>query len=172
MDKKEVRTVKIETRRLDLLALAPRQLELLAIDLPSLEKELHCSYQAEPMKVLLKKTAEGQRRQMEQDLPHYLWYTFWLMQRKTDQVIVGSVTFRETPNASGEVEVGYGLGKAFEGQGYMTEAVKALCQWALGQKGVRHILAETEREGIRSQRILQRCGFKAQAWDDTIWWKL
>ncbi len=42
----------------------------------------------------------------------------------------------------------------------MTEAVKAMCEWALKQKGVRNVIAETDLAGFASQRILECCGFK------------
>ena len=33
---------------------------------------------------------------------------------KTDRIVVGSADFKGLPNAQGEVEIGYGLGKEFE----------------------------------------------------------
>ncbi len=42
----------------------------------------------------------------------------------------------------------------------MTEAVKAMCGWALKQNGVTSVIAETDLEGLASQKILKRCGFK------------
>lgn len=41
----------------------------------------------------------------------------------------------------------------------MTEAVQAMCKWALEQENVSCIIAETDIDGFASQRILQRCGF-------------
>ena len=71
-----------------------------------------------------------------------------------------------------EVEIGYGLGKEFEHNGYMTEAVQAMCKWALKQENVSHIIAETDIDGFASQRILQRCGFVEKRREETIWWQL
>ena len=50
--------------------------------------------------------------------------------RKSDNVVVGSADFKNVPDEKGQVEIGYGLGKAFEHEGYMTEAVRAMCSWA------------------------------------------
>lgn len=71
-----------------------------------------------------------------------------------------------------EVEIGYGLGKEFEHKGYMTEAVKAMCAWALEQDKVQHVLAETDMHGLASQHVLQQCGFKEYKRNETIWWRL
>ena len=44
-------------------------------------------------------------------------------------------------------------------KGYMTEAVKAMCEWALSQEGVTRIEAETTAENKESQRVLYSSGF-------------
>ncbi|WP_341398813.1 GNAT family N-acetyltransferase [Clostridium cadaveris] len=62
--------------------------------------------------------------------------------------MVGAADFKDIPNQNGEVEIGYGLGKEFEHNGYMTEAVKAMCELALKQEGVRNIIAETDLDGF------------------------
>lgn len=54
----------------------------------------------------------------------------------------------------------------------MTETVKAMCEWAFKQKGVKSIIAETNLDSLASQRILERCGFKNYKQEETIWWKL
>ena len=54
----------------------------------------------------------------------------------------------------------------------MTEAVKLMCDWALKQKGVLSVIAETDTDGYGSQRILKRCGFKKYKEGDTLWWRL
>lgn len=86
--------------------------------------------------------------------------------------MVGSADFKDVPSKDGEVEIGYGLGEAFQHHGYMTEAVRAMCAWALAQESVRHVIAETETDNLASRRILQRCGFTEQSRGETIWWKL
>lgn len=53
----------------------------------------------------------------------------------------------------------------------MTEAVAAMCNWAMQQTGVQHVIAETDLDGLASQRILQRCGFTEYARDTTVWWR-
>ncbi|WP_353888228.1 GNAT family N-acetyltransferase [uncultured Alistipes sp.] len=84
----------------------------------------------------------------------------------------GSACFKGTADANGKVEIGYGLEKAFEKQGYMTEAVRALCAWAQQQPGVRQITAETDPDNRASQRVLQKAGFHPAEADATRWWSL
>lgn len=150
--------------------LTANELYLLVHDTKALEHSLGVSYQAEPIEGILKEIFDGQIIHTEKDALHYYWHTFWLLIRKKDRVVVGSADFKDLPDQNGNVEIGYGLGKQFEGNGYMTEAVEAMCTWALSEQGVSHVTAETELDGIRSQHVLKRCGFKPWYTKDTAWW--
>jgi ribosomal-protein-alanine N-acetyltransferase len=171
-DLEEDLTLKLETERLELIPLLPHQLKFWVEDIASLERELKCIYRGEPLEGLFLEIVKGQLEITERHPDDYLWHSFWLLIRKTDRVVVGSADFKDVPDSKQEVEIGYGLGKEFEQNGYMTEAVRALCEWAFEQKNVAHIIAETDKDGISSQRILQRCGFAEEKRGETIWWRL
>lgn len=162
----------METERLELVPLQPRQLRLWAEDISSFEKELDAIYKAEPMEGFFLDIVRKQLEITEKDAENYRWHSFWLLVRKSDRVIVGSADFKDGPDENGEVEIGYGLGKAFEHNGYMTEAVNAMCGWALEQQGIAAVIAETEADGYASQRILKRCGFENFKRGETFWWRL
>lgn len=162
----------IQTERLELIPLTPNQLKLWIEDITVLEKKLDCSYKAESLEDFFLEIVKGQYEITRKDPNNYLWHSFFFLIRKEDRVVVGSADFKDIPNEKGEVEIGYGLGKEFEHNGYMTEAVKAMCEWALKQKGVRNVIAETDLDGFASQRILERCGFKKYKQEETIWWRL
>lgn len=164
--------MKIATERLELLPLTPLQLGMWVENLTALAEDLHVTYEAEPMKGFFPQVVRGQQRSAEADPENYLWYTFWFLIRKCDRTVIGSVVFKTVPNQNGEVELGYGLGNAFEHEGYMTEAVKALCDWALKQDAVKAVVAETDLTGVASQRLLERCGFEKTDQGETIWWRL
>lgn len=162
----------METERLELVPLTAPQLRLWCEDIPAMEKELGCKYMAEPMEGVFLDIVKGQLEITEKDEKNYLWHSFWLIIRKNDRVCVGSADFKDIPDEKGETEIGYGLGKEFEHNGYMTEAVKAMCRWALEQPQVSAVIAETENDGFASQRILQRCGFEKYSEGETSWWRL
>ena len=164
--------MKIDTERLELVALLPQQLKLLTTNIEKLEEELDAKYKAEPMEGFFLDIVKGQVKATEKDSENYFWHSFWLLIRKSDRVIVGSADFKDIPNKDCEVEIGYGLGKDFEHNGYMTEAVMAMTQWALKQDGVLSVIAETELDGFASQRILKRCGFKKYKEEAATWWRL
>ncbi len=164
--------MKIETERLELIPLTQHQLKLWIEDMPSLEKEMNCVYKAEPMQGIFLQIVQGQLVAVQKDNENYMWHSFWFLVRKSDRTVVGAADFKDIPDKNKEVEIGYGLGSEFEHNGYMTEAVKAMCDWALAQKDVLHIVAQTDSDGFASQRILQRCGFKKQTDGEAPWWKL
>lgn len=164
--------MKIETERLEIIPLNPYQLKLWIENIAELEKNMNCSYKAEPMEGFFLDIVRGQLKITEKDPNNYLWYSFWFLIRKDDRVVVGSTDFKDIPNDDGEVEIGYGLGKTHEHKGYMTEAVHTMCNWALQQNGVLRVIAETELNGIASQKILERCGFEKYQQGETLWWRL
>ena len=165
----------LETDRLFLTALSARQLKLWIEDMPTLEAELNCTYRGEPVKGFFVDIVKGQIAKIENDEENQLFHTFWLIIRKADRIVVGSTAFKGAPNEDGEIEIGYGLGEEFWGNGYMTETVQAICNWAKAQKNVSCVIAETESGNPRSENVLRRCGFvvyKQSEVDDTnTWWR-
>lgn len=160
----------IDTRRLEIRLLDAEQLSLWLHDLSRLEQALDGAYRAEPLTGVFRTVVERQLAATTADPANPQWHSFWFLLRKTDRSVIGSAVFKDRPDADGCVEIGYGLGPAFEGCGYMTEAVEALCGWALRQPGVRHVTAETDADGFASQRLLQRCGFRERCRGETWWW--
>ena len=59
----------------------------------------------------------------------------------------------------GNPVIGYCSGRAYWGNGYMTEALKALCA-ALFEAGYSMIRIEAVRENIGSNRVIQKAGFR------------
>ena len=162
----------LETDRLYILPLKAYQLKLLAEDISSLEKELNCKYCAEPLEGEFLDIINCQVKITEKDETNYLFHSFWLIVRKSDRIVVGSMCFKGIPNENHEVEIGYGLGKNFEQKGYMTETIQAMCTWALEQENISHVVAETETDNPQSENVLKRCGFMQYKQDKSKWWKL
>ncbi|MFT8477445.1 MAG: GNAT family N-acetyltransferase [Liquorilactobacillus sp.] len=162
----------IETDRLDLVPLTVAQYHHWINNISLLEKELECSYQAEPLEDIFLSILRKQFVVTKKDAKNYLYHTFWFLIRKTDRVVVGSADFKDLPDNQDEVEIGYGLGKRFNHKGYMTEAIQAMCHWALTQENVSCIIAETEISNSASQNMLRRCGFKTYQKGSACWWRL
>lgn len=92
------------------------------------------------------------------DPENRIWYAPWAMTLKDSPTYIGDLGFKG-PVKNHAVEIGYGILPEYEGQGYTTEAVQAMTQWAFQQKDVVFAEAETDPENKASQRVLEKCGF-------------
>jgi hypothetical protein len=72
--------------------------------------------------------------------------------------MVGSVIFHGKPDASGLVEVGYGVEEGSQRKGYAAEATRAAVEWALSQPGVLVVSASTPPWHTASIRVLEKSG--------------
>ena len=78
--------------------------------------------------------------------------------RRADGQVIGDVGFLGPPDATGAVNVGCAIADDARGQGYATEALAALLDWARKQTGLTCVLADTTRSNLASQRLLERAG--------------
>src|SRR5918998_368961 len=78
--------------------------------------------------------------------------------RRADDRVIGDAGFDGPPDATGAVSVGCGITEDARGQGYATEALSALLDWARRQTGLTCVLADTTRSNLASQRLLERAG--------------
>ena len=84
-----------------------------------------------------------------------------------DQVVGDCGTFG-WPNEAGEVEIGYGLAAPFRGQGYGTEAVRAMCIWLFTEAAARVIKADVLADNAASRALLGKLGFYVTGTRDDI----
>ena len=85
------------------------------------------------------------------------WYAIWMLELK-DGTHIGEMCFKGLSH-DGIAELGYGINDEYQGNGYVTEAVKAVSEWALKQSNVTALEAETNEDNISSKRVLDKCGF-------------
>lgn len=96
-----------------------------------------------------------------------LWFRLWDIVSVKDNTRIGGALFKGGPDESGRVEIGYGIKEAFQRQGYAKEAINELVHWALLQEGVTSVTAETDKDNIASQMVLQHIGMQQYAESDT-----
>jgi RimJ/RimL family protein N-acetyltransferase len=88
--------------------------------------------------------------------------------RESDSLVLGDIGFHAPPDRSGTVTVGYGLAPAARGQGFATEALRALIDWALDQPGVRRVEADTAHGNFASRRVMERAGMRFIGQNDLL----
>lgn len=104
---------------------------------------------------------------------NYLYFTLWTIIAKAENKMVGDLCFKGLPDAGGAIEIGYGTYEDFRGNGYMTEAVGGIIQWAMKQPEIKAITASTNTNNIASFTVLQRNKFiKIGESEELFHWKL
>ncbi|MFD3932856.1 GNAT family N-acetyltransferase [Streptomyces sp. NPDC058614] len=86
------------------------------------------------------------------------WGLFVLV-RTEDGRAVGGMGFHGTPDEEGRAEVGYDLAEKARGNGYATEALRALAGRALAHDDAKVLFAAVDRVNIPSQGVISRAGF-------------
>lgn len=158
----------IETERLVLFPYTKENLSLFNTNLSLFEEKFDVLYEGEELDYLLKAFLIRLEKEIESDPVKYLFFTEFLIVRKDNNRIIGSIDYKYIPK-DGTTEVGYGLNKLHEGHGYMTEALNAFLIFGK-QLGIKRVLGETLKDNIKSQNVLKKCGFRFLKEEENLWW--
>jgi ribosomal-protein-alanine N-acetyltransferase len=110
-------------------------------------------------------------KQLDKD-PSLLCWGSWLVLRKADGIVIGDIGFKGKPDINRVVEVGYGFLKEYWNNGYATEAVGKLIQWAFSTSSVDKVIAETLHTNDRSIRVLEKLNMQQVGKSETmIYWE-
>ena len=81
------------------------------------------------------------------------------------------ITLKENGNIIGMIDprmeghkvgIGYGLARAHWGKGYVTEATRAIIDWAFQQPSIHRVYATTDVDNIASRRVLEKAGMQCE----------
>lgn len=90
---------------------------------------------------------------------HTFKHFFAVTTKESGEVIgicgIGGIQYDRTKN-----EVFYSIGKNYWGNGYATEAAKAMLSYAFGKLGLDKIIAAVHPDNIASNRVLEKIGLK------------
>lgn len=163
----------ISTPRLSLVCLTASQLESCLGDLSALEVELGFPIAREVIDANVVRALGMKLVKLSvMPLERHPWQSYWLIVLKETSVGIGLIGFKGYPNAEGETEIGYGVAPQYQGKGYMTEAVRALCDWAFSHPFVSAVTAITVTNPA-SNRVLEKVGARIVSVDEkSINWKI
>ena len=154
--------IELHTPRLTLLAHTPEQVlalieqperfeELVALTPAAELRGFYVSGDVSPQWLAALRSSAGQG-------PDPWRYGFWIIEKSSGEII-GGAGFKGAPDAAGMVEIAYGVVPSREGQGYATEAARALIHFATSDRRVRLLRAHTRPAANASTRVLTKCGF-------------
>ena len=90
------------------------------------------------------------------------WHTgksySWLIFRRDPEELIGAIAAREDQG----INVGYLLARPFWGQGFMSEALGVIVEWAFSVPSIFRVWAVCDLENDASARLLERNGFRQE----------
>lgn len=154
----------IESKRLKLIPLTHQLLRLCQVSRPAMEQSLGINISA--MQVDPSYKIELDDALINFWLPNtkahpkrYQWYTNWEIVDKAANMAIGGIGFTGHANESGIVEIGYMIGRQQQRNGYATEAIRAMVDWAFQDEVVEAVIAKTAPGNFPSQKVLLKNGF-------------
>ncbi|MGM7723987.1 GNAT family N-acetyltransferase [uncultured Metabacillus sp.] len=103
--------------------------------------------------------------------PGLIGWGVWLVFLKETNQFIGDIGFKGKPK-NGVVEIGYGILKEAQNNGYATEAMEALINWAFQTKSVVKITAECLSDNKPSIRVLEKLAMlKTYEDEEMMYWE-
>lgn len=90
-----------------------------------------------------------------------------MMIRQNDGSVIGGIGYHgknNVPPLAHKDEIGYWIGKPFEGKGIMTKALAAMVEYGFNTRRLVRIEAPVYAHNIGSQKVLLKCGFKEEGY--------
>jgi len=85
-----------------------------------------------------------------------------VIERADDRAFIGWCCLVQWNPQHRSATLGYCLGDASWGQGYATEAARALLQWAFESLDLNRVQAETDTRNLASARVLEKLGLQRE----------
>ncbi|WP_172207932.1 GNAT family N-acetyltransferase [Lactococcus hodotermopsidis] len=83
----------------------------------------------------------------------------WAIELKSEQKMIGTITFVKLDEKKRIAEIGYALNMAYWGQGLMTEAVRTLTEIGLTEFGLYYLDIVVESENFASCKVAEKSGY-------------
>jgi [ribosomal protein S5]-alanine N-acetyltransferase len=111
--------------------------------------------------------AAMQREIAEGNLKNSMWK--WGLALRDTDMLIGTVTLFNLNLSNGRAEIGYAMGSAHWGKGYMNEALTALIVHAFDVMDLRRLEADVDPRNTPSVRTLERLGFQREGFLRERW---
>jgi RimJ/RimL family protein N-acetyltransferase len=93
----------------------------------------------------------------------------WGLARRDNGRVIGTCTLARLDRTNARAEVGYALGRAHWGCGWMGEGLALLLTCAFRDLGLRRLEADVDPRNTRSVRTLERLGFRREGYLRERW---
>jgi RimJ/RimL family protein N-acetyltransferase len=93
----------------------------------------------------------------------------WGIALRDSNTVIGTTTLFNLSLDNGRAELGYAMGRAYWGKGYMNEALKALVSYSFDVMELRRLEADVDPRNAASIRTLERLGFQREGFLRERW---
>jgi len=93
----------------------------------------------------------------------------WGLALRESDSLIGTTTLFDLNLDNGRAEIGYAMGRAYWGKGYMHEALEALVSHAFEVLQMRRLEADVDPRNTASIRTLERLGFQREGFLRERW---
>jgi RimJ/RimL family protein N-acetyltransferase len=93
----------------------------------------------------------------------------WGLALRESNSVIGTATLFNLNLDNGRAEIGYAMGRAYWGKGYMNEALQALISHAFEVMNLRRLEADVDPRNAASIRTLERLGFQREGFLRERW---
>ncbi len=93
----------------------------------------------------------------------------WGIARLSDNLLIGTTTIYNLDLSNDRAEIGYALGRAHWGRGYMQETLNAMLGHAFEEMNLRRLEADVDPRNTASIRSLERLGFRQEGYLRERW---
>ncbi|MGG5570055.1 GNAT family N-acetyltransferase [Myroides odoratimimus] len=87
----------------------------------------------------------------------------WAIELKEEKIMIGTIGLYRMKLEHHRTEVGYMSLPDFNGRGYITEALKAVIEYAFHSLQFHSLEAVIDPNNIGLQKVLEKCGFEKEA---------
>lgn len=78
---------------------------------------------------------------------------------KSSKQLIGMIGIGNKEEVNNEIEIAYFISEEYSNNGYISEALKAITEWAFTNLKLDYLMAIVEHDNIPSQRVVEKCGF-------------
>jgi RimJ/RimL family protein N-acetyltransferase len=93
--------------------------------------------------------------------PHLPGWCQYAIELRSHHTLIGDVGVNLHDNLM-QAELGFSLATAHQGNGYATEALRAVLEHLFVDRGLHRVSAECDARNLRSARLLERLGFRQE----------
>jgi len=150
----------IQTNRLLLYTVLPREYEVLAINQADPNLWLNRGF-SDPAKYFLNNPNPIKYRlpRIRQN-PEHAKYLLRAAALKDNPIIIASAGFHDAPDSNGMIEIGFGVDKKYQGRGFGQELLHGMWSWVVNDPQVKTLRYTVSPDNLISQHIIKKLGFK------------